>query len=124
MTLGPQAAQDKADAERRARCAPDPPLEEGVRMVRGHRYAEVPNREGYVSCKSCGSTKQASQLNMAGKCAYTPGYAEGNQFVWAAHVKGHRLMRDHGEPYTASCTHCGKQFRGLPRKECQAALLE
>ena len=124
LTLGAKAAQDKADAERRARNAPDPPVEEGVRMVKGHRYAGVPGRGDYVSCKSCGSTKQIAQLNMAGKCAYTPEYAEGNQIVWVAHVKGHRLMRDYGEPYSASCKHCGKQFRGLPRKECQAALFE
>ena len=112
LTMGNQAAQDRADAERRIRSVPDPPVEEGVRMVKGHRYAATPGREGYVSCKSCGSTKQSSQLNMANTCAYTPEFAEGNNYVWVAHVSGHRVMRNQGEPYSATCTRCGKQFRG------------
>ncbi len=62
-------AQEQVDVERKARSMPDPPVEEGVRMVKGYRYAGVPGREGYVSCKSCKSTKQVAQLNMAGKRA-------------------------------------------------------
>ncbi len=121
LTLGSKVAQEQADTERKARSGPDPPVEEGVRMVKGHRYALVPGREGYVSCKSCKSTKQVVQLNMAGKCAYTLEYAEGNSIVWVAHVKGHRLRRNDGETYSATCTYCSREYLGLPRKLCDAA---
>ncbi len=93
-------------------------------MIKGHRYAQVPGREGYVSCKSCKSTKKIAQLNMAGKCAYAPEYAEGNSIVWVARVKGHRLKRSYGESYSAACTHFHKEYLGMPRKPCDAVLVE
>ena len=93
-------------------------------MVKGHRYAPVPGREGYVSCKSCKSTKKIAQLNMAGKCAYAPEYAEGNSIEWAARVKGHRLRRSNGETYSATCTYCHKEYLGMPRRPCDAVLVE
>ena len=124
LALWPQAAQVQADVERKVRSAPDPPPEEGARMVKSHRYAEVPGREGYVSCKSRKSTKQIAQLNMAGKCAYTPEYAEDNSYMWAAHVKGHKLLRNQGLSYSATFTRCRRDYLGLPRKDCEAALPE
>ncbi len=94
------------------------PHEEGVRMVKGHRYAQHSTKDDYVQCLSCNSAKQKSQLNMAVECQFKPEWQEDNTVVFTSRVRGHQITRSAGEAYLATCGLCWRQFIGRPRSDC------
>ena len=118
LQLGKAKAQEVTDKERRTRTTAQLPREEGVRVVKGHRYAQHATKPDYVQCVSCNSAKQKAQLNMAVECRFKPEWREDNAVVYISRVRGHCITRDPGEAYSSTCARCHRHFVGMPRSDC------
>ena len=60
LKFGKAKAQETADKDRRAKTGAQPPKEEGVRVVKGHRYVQHLTKADYVQCISCNSCEAKS----------------------------------------------------------------
>ena len=118
LKLGKAKAQEEADKDRRTRTSAQTPREEGVQVVKGHRYVQHATKDDYVLCISCNSAKQKVQLNMAVECRFKPEWQDDNTVVYVSRVRGHCITRDLGEAYSATCGTCHKHFVGCPRSDC------